>query len=197
MTVLRRRKLGRSLGPLTVLAALLFVSGALRFLGGPASAIAKEVGDLRSDLAGPAIFEQCEPPADVSAVLEALAEREARLSEREEYHARRTAALSQAEADIEAQLAALIKAEEDLEATLSVAVTAAEDDISRLTAVYENMKPKEAALLFETMAPTFAAGFLARMRPDVAAKVVEGLTPDVAYSISVILAGRNAEVPKD
>jgi flagellar motility protein MotE (MotC chaperone) len=46
------------------------------------------------------------------------------------------------------------------------------------------------------MAPDFAAGFLAQMRPDAAAAVLSGLDPNKAYTISVVLAGRNALAPK-
>ena len=106
-------------------------------------------------------------------------------------------ALALAEEQIEARLAALVAAEEDLAATISVADSAAEEDIARLTAVYENMKPKDAAALFEEMAPEFAAGFLGRMRPDAAGAVMAGLDPKTAYTISVLLAGRNADVPKN
>ena len=197
MGLFRRRTFGLGFGPLTLLAGLLLVSSILRFFGAPAAAIAKEVGDVRA--AGINLSEplQCTPPPDVAAVLLALSDREARLIEQEDYYAKRAAALAEAETEIEAQLAMLIAAEKELEATLALAVDAAEDDVTRLTAVYENMKPKEAARLFETMAPAFSAGFLGRMRPDAAAKVVEGLTPEIAYSISVILAGRNANVPTD
>ena len=47
------------------------------------------------------------------------------------------------------------------------------------------------------MEPSFAAGFLGRMRADVAAAILAGLEPDLAYSISVELAGRNADVPRE
>ena len=57
------------------------------------------------------------------------------------------------------------------------------------------MKPKDAAALFEEMSPEFAAGFLGLMRADAAALIMTGLEPTTAYSISVILAGRNANVP--
>ncbi|WP_226779912.1 MotE family protein [Oceaniglobus trochenteri] len=185
---------GWRLGPLSFVALLLIASGVLRFLGGPAAAIAKEVADL-SATENAETARQCEPPPDLAEVLEALSTREARLKDREAYVAERSARLAEAEQEIERQIAALVAAENQLEQTLTMASTAAEDDVARLTAVYENMKPKEAAILFETMSPEFAAGFLGRMRPDVAAKVVEGLSPDSAYSISVILAGRNAEAP--
>jgi len=197
MKFFRRKTIGQSLGPLSVLAILLFVSGLLRFLGGPATAIAKEVSDIRSEKAVPGDSLRCETPPDVAAVLDALATRESRLAEREDHFAKRSVAMADAETQIERQLGMLEQAEARLESTLALAVNAAEDDLARLTAVYESMKPKEAALLFETMSPVFAAGFLGRMRPEAAAKVVEGLTPDVAYSISVLLAGRNANVPKN
>lgn len=197
MAFLRRINHAQQLGPLSVLAILLIVSGILRFLSGPAIAIANEVGDLRLDNVGTTGSAQCEVPPDVAAVLEGLAAREQRLLEREESFVQRSTSLSEAETRIGQQLTLLEEAEESLAATLAQAVNAAESDVARLTTVYENMKPKEAAVLFETMAPDFAAGFLGRMRPDAAAKVIEGLAPEVAYSISVILAGRNANSPKE
>ena len=57
--------------------------------------------------------------------------------------------------------------------------------------------PADAAALFQTMAPEFAAGFLGRMRAEAAAAVISGMTPESAYSISVLIAGRNALVPKN
>ena len=80
---------------------------------------------------------------------------------------------------------------------LAVAEKAAEGDLSRLTSVYEAMKPKDAAALFEAMEPEFAAGFLGRMRPDAAAGIMTGLSPETAYMISVVLAGRNARAPTE
>jgi len=46
------------------------------------------------------------------------------------------------------------------------------------------------------MAPDFAAGFLSRMQPAAAAAIMAGMTPEQAYSISVLIAGRNAMAPK-
>jgi flagellar motility protein MotE (MotC chaperone) len=47
--------------------------------------------------------------------------------------------------------------------------------------------------LFERMSPDFAAGFLGRMRPEAAAAIMSGLPPELGYSISVLLASRNAD----
>ncbi len=133
---------------------------------------------------------------DVSNLIRALKEREALVIQREKQIEMRMRALSVADAEIEKRLQSLTETEQTLRATLSLADEASEKDLLKLTSVYESMKPKDAAILFEEMEPNFAAGFLARMRPDVAAQVMSGLSPQVAYSISVILAGRNATVPK-
>jgi len=132
----------------------------------------------------------------LSALISALKERETLVVEREKQLELRLRALSVAEAEIEKRLFTLTETEESLRATLSLADEASEKDILRLTSVYETMKPKDAAALFEQMEPNFAAGFLGRMRPDTAAAIFAGLSPEVAYSISVILAGRNANAPK-
>ncbi|MEH6644370.1 MotE family protein [Sulfitobacter sp.] len=134
--------------------------------------------------------------AELSGLIAALSEREVQVLEREKKIEMRMRALSVADAEIEKRIEALTQTEAALRATLSLADEASEKDIQRLTSVYENMKPKDAAILFEQMEPSFAAGFLGRMRPDVAADIMSGLSPQVAYSISVILAGRNANVPK-
>ena len=94
-------------------------------------------------------------------------------------------------------MAKLAAAEEKLNETLARADGASEADLTRLTDVYQSMKPKDAAALFATMAPEFAAGFLGRMRPEASAAILSGMSPENAYTISVILAGRNANVPKN
>ena len=132
----------------------------------------------------------------LSALLKALHDRELQVTERERQIEMRLQALTIADAEIEKRIIALTETEQALRATLSLADEASEKDLLRLTAVYESMKPKDAAVLFEEMEPNFSAGFLGRMRPDAAAEIMSGLSPQAAYSISVILAGRNASAPK-
>jgi len=179
------------------LIALLLSSSALVRVGGPVGhAIAGEVMERagqQDSTQEPS--EDTAIEADIARVLAQLQEREGLLKEREAVLATRLQALDVAEAQIEKNLTALIAAEANLAATMALADSAAEDDLQRLTAVYENMKPKEAAPLFEAMDPQFAAGFLGRMRADAAASIMSGLEPQTAYAISVILAGRNANVP--
>lgn len=195
-----KRKKVAARGSVLLITGLLIGSAVIRVFTSAEAAFA-EIGDsgkLILPLASNAPVSN-EPTADrteMSSLLAALREREDLVAKRETDLDMRRKALDVAQFEIQRRLDALEAAEQRLEATLTVAETASEDDLARLTTVYENMKPKDAAALFEEMEPEFAAGFIARMRPDSAAKVMSGLNPQAAYSISVMLAGRNANVPK-
>lgn len=189
-----KRKGGR--GALILIMGFFLASGLLRLGSGTGSAIAREVEALNNQFkTEESVLKSCENGEGVDELLTALRAREMRVAEREFKLENRIQALSVAEVGIERKLTALITAEEKLRATMALADTASEDDLSRLTSVYESMKPRDAAALFEEMDPQFSAGFIGRMRTDAAAKIIAGLTPEKAHSISVILAGRNAEVP--
>lgn len=181
-----RRKSGR--GALVILALVLASSGALRLGSGFGAAMAN---NAEKDPSTP-----LDCPVPPAAVAEALVGRESYVKEQELVLEERMAALALADQAISKRLAELELAEESLKKTLTIADGAAEKDLARLTAVYEAMRPADAAALFQTMAPEFAAGFLGRMRPEIAAQVLAGMKPDKAYSISVLIAGRNATAPK-
>jgi flagellar motility protein MotE (MotC chaperone) len=134
-------------------------------------------------------------PETKDALLGAIRQREAQLAAEEKRLADRKQTLGVAEAKLAEQLAAFEKAQANLEKTLAMADQAAERDLTRMTTVYENMKPAEAAKIFETMDVGFAAGLLARMRPDVAAQVLTGMKPETAYAVTLTIASRNAAVP--
>jgi flagellar motility protein MotE (MotC chaperone) len=190
-----KRRAGR--GALILVALMFAASGALRLGDGLGASLARAAeGTMAAEHPAEAGEPQScpAPPAELAA---ALSEREARLAAQEAALNDRQSALALAEATIKGRLEELKQAEADLKATLAIADGAAETDVAQLTAVYETMKPKDAAALFETMAPEFAAGFLGRMRPEAAAAVLSGMSPDAAYSISVLIAGRNTAVPRE
>lgn len=184
-----RAKRGPIRGVLIFLGMLLISSGAIRLGFGlqAAQAVTAAAPPETPPLSCPS------PPAEMIA---ALQEREARALTLEQALADRRAALELTEAALRKRIDELAQTEAMLSETLARADGAAEQDLSRLTAVFEAMKPKEAAALFEAMAPEFASGFLGRMRPDAAAAVLSGMRAEAAYSLSVLLAGRNALVPK-
>lgn len=186
-----RKRAGR--GALVILALLFACSGALRMGAGAGVALANGP-DTAGDGASATPLNCPAPPV---ALAEALTKRADHVAAQELALADRMAALALAESAIDARIKEMAAVEAELAQTLSLADGAAEEDLVRLTAVYEAMKPKDAAALFETMAPEFAAGFLGRMRADAAAALMTGLSPEAAYGISVLLAGRNALVPKE
>lgn len=187
MTQSKRSTRCRIDAPLFALAAILGVSGLVRLGDATGTAIALEfaAGGSPDALPGEGV--------DVAAALAAMQARSADLDRREFAVEERLRALEAAEKTLDAQLLALRDAEERLRALMAVAEESAKSDLAQLTSVYENMKPKEAALLFARMSPEFAAGFLGRMRPESAAAIMSGLPPDLAYSISVLVAGRNSD----
>lgn len=194
----QKKKRKGSRGALILITGFFLASGLLRLGSGTGSAIAREVEALtNNEKEETNVPQACESSDGIGDLLLAIKQREARVLEQEESLANRLQALGVAEVSMKKNLAALIEAESNLKATMALADTAAEDDLSSLTTVYENMKAKDAVPLFEEMDPQFSAGFLGRMRPDAAASILAGLTPAKAYSISVILAGRNAQVPTE
>ena len=172
-------------------------SGVLRVAElGPA--IAEEVANIAQPTPEPepaAALGQCPPQLEPEGLLLAIRERDEQLAEKERRLNNREQVLRVAKIRIEEQLRELEDAEARLAATVAIVDEAAENDVKRLTTVYENMKPKNAATIFETMDVNFAAGFLMRMRPDAAAAVLSNLSSEAAYSISVVMAGRNVGAP--
>lgn len=190
----RNKIKGNRRSTLTLVGILLLLSALLRLATDTGQVIASEPtahaeGDpshLSSDLSRPEHLEE---------LLAALKKREARLAAQEQDIEMRERTVEVAEDEIDKQLEKLEQAEISLQQTITLASQSAEDDLSQLTNVYTNMKPKQAAALFEQMDASFAAGFLARMPPDNAARVLAGMSPEKAYHVSVELAGRNADIP--
>ena len=184
----RRRRQGR--GALGIVAILLACGGALRLGDGIGSALAQ----VRS--AQPAATSAASCPAPPVALAAALSSREEKVKADEAAIAQREAALALANQAISKRLGELQAAEDQLKRTVSIANGASEKDLAQLTAVYAAMKPADAAKLFNQMDPAFSAGFLARMQPQAAAAILAGMTEEAAYSVSALIAGRNAKAPK-
>lgn len=216
MRLLKSRKGARASGSvLSIVAGLLIASALVRVGVGTGQAVARGTDGVASNITQtarkkpdemstktPALAAMAEdyPPVmsetEVSDMIAAFQARETRLSAREAALEDRMAALRVADQQITQKLVELEAAETQLRETIALAETASKDDLDKLTLVYENMKPKQAAALFEEMDPNFAAGFLGRMRPESAAEIMAGLSPAAAHTFSVVLAGRNANVPQ-
>ncbi len=183
----------KSTNPILLVCIIFLLSAGIRVIASASSAIASE-NEAEKITSEAAIM-----PADKAAienVLNDLKIRKEILEEKERKVEKRIAFLAEAEKKFNEQRSAVLAAEQKLRSTIALAESVFEEDLVKLTAVYENMKPKDAAALFEQMEPDFAAGFLGRMRANNAAGIMSKLSPEVAYAISAVLAGRNSEVPR-
>ena len=180
------RPSGPALGGIGLI-VLCFAASAVLRAGDAGSAWAEEAAHT---VGAPAA-----PPPDKDALLATIRDREAQLDAEEKRLADRRQTLGVAETKLSEQLAAFEKARKQLEATLATADKAAEKDIDRVTLVYENMKPAEAAKILDRMDVAFAAGLMSRMRPEIAAQVLSGMNPDAAYAVTLTIASRNSAVP--
>lgn len=185
-----RRAIRRRLQGILPTIGMLLIASAIFRLGEGATAALAEATE--SPAPGHETHAEPDAYADVPELIRALKAREAALEEREKALLARLKAAEVAEASIRDKLAKLQAAEASLLEKITIAETGTQEDVDQLTQVYAQMKPKNAAALFSQMDPSFAAGFLARMNPEAAAAILAGMTPETAYTISVVLAGRNA-----
>ena len=188
-SVLRPRPKTRGLGILPALAALLVGSAALRTLEG--ENIAQVRGLFEAGPAHAADTPQT-PTDEIGEVLSALKQREAELDAREARLDDREEVVEEGEVELSRQMGEIADAESRLRKMVNLADKASETDVETLVAVYENMKPEQAAPLFQQMPPAFAAGFLSKMQPPISAEILAAMPADAAYAVSVVLAGRNA-----
>lgn len=189
-------KIGRApRGILVFVIAMLLLSGSLR-LGSVGIAVASSPAEANPALAGAKADSNCVTDIETQELMKLLKARSERIAAMEAEQEKRQVELVKAEVTIRENLGKLEEAEMRLSETIQRVDGASSEDIRRLTSVYESMKPKEAALLFEQMTPDFAAGFLGEMSPAAAAGILSGLTSEKAYAVSVVLAGRNANAPK-
>ena len=187
----------RLTGPVGVIGLLFLGSAVLRIATGAGSVwaadqpapVAAPPAVTAHALPAPAL---CQTEADLQRLLDALLSREAAVESEEARITARLAELAETEARAKAAQAEAEVARAALEDTMALADSASETDLAQLTQMYERMKPKAAAAVFATMEPEFAAGFVGRMQPDAGAAVLAAMPPEAAYSVSVILAGRNA-----
>lgn len=193
----KRAKRGPVRSSLPIIILILTGSIALRLGNGDGLAFVTNAMAVGNTVAAETAPPMIDDEETIGILLARLRAREQDLTRREEELDLRDKTLEKLSQEIGARLEELSAAEETLRQTMAIADSAAENDLENLTKVYENMKPKDAAVLFEAMEPSFAAGFLGRMQTASAAQILSGLSPEKAYAISLTLSGRNIDAPTD
>lgn len=170
--------------------------------GGPDGAMAPKAENAAGGMPGktmpgkamPGKAMDGEPECLDGAFLAAARERERELDRMGLALDERRRELQVVETRIAAQLAELARQQEALQAAFGQAEAAAEEEAMQLVAIYEQMKPKQAAPIFDQMPPAVAAGFVRRMRKTSSALIMANMDPQKAYAISLLLAGRSGAV---
>ncbi len=132
--------------------------------------------------------------ATIDQSIKSISEAELSLKRREAELELRETSVNKSREELAQMLTYLVRAEEELQRLLNLASEASEADILKVTELYQNMKPKEAAEVFAVMDPSLAAGFLSRMNVATASRILEQLEPEASYAIGAILAGKNVRL---
>ena len=69
---------------------------------------------------------------------------------------------------------------------------AVDDDVARLVAVYEAMKPKEAAAVLSSLPANFSAEILMRVNPETGARIIAAIAPEKAAILTTYMGARSA-----
>ena len=104
--------------------------------------------------------------------------------------ARRKEEIAAAEAQIVARLLSLKKAKAALAETRAGQDAGRSEGIERLIAVYDAMKPAEAATIIAALPPDFAAEILTRVQPDAGARIIAQIDPGQAAVLTAHMGAR-------
>ncbi|MDO5640946.1 MAG: hypothetical protein Q4G26_00965 [Paracoccus sp. (in: a-proteobacteria)] len=105
---------------------------------------------------------------------------------------RRKAEIATARTALTAELRRLKSASGGTAASRTNRQRAVDDDIQRLVAVYEAMKPKEAAAVLASLPPDFSAEILMRVTPETGARIMAATEPEKAAVLTTYMGARSA-----
>lgn len=171
--------------------ALLFAlpAGAMIWKGQDFAAVFQAV-------AGPTdLLQGCTDVPEAVALAEELRDRALRI---ERYMAaldQRKADLATAEATLRQRLGELKASKGNARATRNGSSEAVRSDIDRLIAVYDQMKPAEAAAILTNLPADFAAEILMRVQPEAGARIIAAVEPRQAALLTAQMGARSVRKP--
>ncbi|GLK66354.1 MotE family protein [Paracoccus kondratievae] len=119
----------------------------------------------------------CTDVPEAVTLAETLRERALRIDRYMQDIDRRKAELAAAEKQLTEKLIELRKLKQQIAQSDQSQNRAQSDDISRLIAVYDQMKPEQAAMVLSNLPPDFAAQILVRVQPETGARIMASVEP--------------------
>ncbi len=105
----------------------------------------------------------------------------------------RKAEIATAEASLRARLTELKAVKASLRSGSQTRASALQSDIDRLVAVYDQMKPGEAAAVLTNLPADFAAEILMRVQPETGARIIAAVQPEQAAVLTTHMGARSVQ----
>ncbi|MDP5308571.1 MotE family protein [Paracoccus spongiarum] len=152
----------------------------------------QDLSRLFAAVAGPSdLLQGCGDVPEAVALAEELRDRALRIERYMESIDARKAEIAEAEATLRARLAELKARKGSIQSRRDGATDAVRSDIERLVAVYDQMKPAEAAAVLTNLPADFAAEILIRVRPETGARIIASVEPRQAALLTAQMGARS------
>lgn len=156
----------------------------------------RDLSRLFAAVAGPSdLLQGCGDVPEAVALAEELRDRALRI---ERYMAAidaRKADLATAETSLRQRLEELRSQKGSIRARQDGKSEAVRSDIDRLIAVYDQMKPAEAAAVLTNLPADFAAEILMRVQPETGARIIAAVDPRQAALLTAQMGARSVSTP--
>ncbi|MEO1912111.1 MAG: hypothetical protein ABGX10_17025 [Paracoccus sp. (in: a-proteobacteria)] len=147
-------------------------------------------------VAGPSdLLEGCTDVPEAVALAEELRDRALRIERYMQALDQRKADLDAAEATLRTRLGQLQASKGAIKATRNGTTQAVRTDIDRLIALYDQMKPAEAAAILTNLPADFAAEILMRVQPEAGARIIAAVEPRQAALLTAQMGARSVRKP--
>ena len=123
-------------------------------------------------------------------MLQSLGERRGQLDSREQAMETQSKLLTAAELKLDAKLKALMALKAELQGLVGQASVQQKEEANRLVAVYEKMKPKDAAPIMAALDDRVRLPVAAQMKPQILASILANMPPAEAKKLTERLADR-------
>lgn len=139
----------------------------------------------------PGLMEGCGDVPEAVALAEELRERGLRIERYLEEMDSRERELQVAEGSLRARLTELKAMKASIRSSETSSRTRLQTDIDRLVAVYDQMKPAEAAAVLTNLPADFAAEILMRVEPETGARIIAAVEPNQAAVLTTHMGARS------
>lgn len=141
------------------------------------------------------LMQGCMDVPEAVLLAETLRERALRIERYMETIDEKKAELATAEESLRARLSELQAHKNNVQATRRNQTDAVRTDIDRLVAVYDRMKPVEAAAILTNLPADFAAEILVRVQPETGARIIAAVEPRQAALLTAQMGARSVHKP--